>query len=339
MPAIPVIAPQADDPAAVGDHGDRLAAILEAARRQYGARLLRLGDRLSRHWAHRADIPYRHEIALVADRIGMPGAWLLNLSYEWGCTTAGVDPGTGAPMLIRTLDWSMPALGATVIAVRRDGPTGPWISLGWPGFVGVVQAMAPGRFAAAINQAPRPATGFGAVLDWLAARTAVWRSRRLPPVLLLRRVFESCRDFAEARARLAETPVSLPVIFTLVGCRPGEAAVIERLADRGVITDGPAAVTNHWLSCDLPGRSRSPLTVERLAALRGHIAAARHGAFAWLIPPILNGDTRLALEAEPANGSLKVQGFEHGQPATAPLALCEPLPAGVILPPPAPASS
>ena len=109
----------------------------------------------------------------------------------------------------------------------------------------------------------------------------------------------------------------------MAGVRPGEAAVIERTPDRAVIHQETVAVTNQWLSSGLPGHSRSLLTRERLAAIRGHQGERAPGAapFCWLVPPILNETTRLALEAVPATGELRVQGFEPEGPATAPLTL------------------
>ena len=39
--------------------------------------------------------------------------------------------------------------------------------------------------------------------------------------------------------------------------------------------------------------------------------------FSWVRPPILNPTTRLAVAANPRQGSLAVQGFEAWGPATA----------------------
>jgi len=302
---------------------ERLKLILATARGRYGQPVLWLGDRVARRWAARADLAYRDEYAAVAAAVGVSGTWMLNFSYEWGCTSAVVFESDGAPRLLRTMDWQMPSLGSTLLAVRSQGEAGPWLNLAWPGFVGVIQGLAPGRFAASINQAPDPDSGWGRLGDWIAGKRAIWRNGLTPPALLLRRVFESCADFAEARARLAGTPVCAGAFFTLVGVRPGEAAVIERTPHGAVIHDGGAAVSNHWLSPGLPGRSRSYLTRERLAAIREHQGARRPGAapFCWLKAPILNETTRLALEAVPATGELRVQGFEPDGPATAVLAL------------------
>ena len=51
-----------------------------------------------------------------------------------------------------------------------------------------------------------------------------WRIRHIPPDHLLREVFETAQDFAEAKHRLETTPIARPVIYTLVGCKPASVA-------------------------------------------------------------------------------------------------------------------
>ncbi len=302
----------------VGEFRDRLDQILGTARRHYTSPVLWLGDRLAQRWAARAGMPYLDEYAAVARATGRSGAWLLNFSYEWGCTAAiAVEP-SGAPRLLRTMDWQLPSLGRTLLAIRSQGSAGDWINLGWPGFVGAVQGLAPGRFAASINQPPALDTGFGPFGDWLASKRSIWRTGTIPPVLLLRAVFDTARTFAEARSRLITTPICAPAIYTLVGVRAGESVIIERTPDAAEVHDGAGAVSNHWLSSGLSGRARSRWTVERLGAMRAHLAArsAATPPFAWLTHPILNDTTRLALEAVPATGELLARGYEPEGPAT-----------------------
>jgi hypothetical protein len=320
LPGIPVVDLGTDGfDRLVHDFRDRLDVILGAARRQYTSPVLWLGDRLSRGWAARADLPYLDEYAAVAAAVGQPGAWLLNFSYEWGCTSAAViDQPSGVPALLRTMDWQMPCLGRTLLAVRRRGAAGSWVNLGWPGFVGTVQAVARGRFAAALNQAPDPDSGWGHLGDWLAGKLTIWHNGLMPPALLLRSVCDDCPSFAEARARLIHTPICAGAFFTLVGLSAGDSVVIERTCREAVVHDGPGAVSNHWLSPRLPGQSRSANTRERLAAMRSHQAARTPETppFAWLVPPILNDTTRVALEAVPATGALRVRGYEPEGQAT-----------------------
>ena len=93
------------------------------------------------------------DVAAIAAALGFPGIWFLNGSYEWGCTAAARDE-DGAPWLARTLDWPYPGLGRHLEVARMRGTAGEFFNVTWPGYVGVLTASAPGRFAAAINQAP-----------------------------------------------------------------------------------------------------------------------------------------------------------------------------------------
>src|SRR6185312_15183220 len=47
----------------------------------------RLADRLSRVWLKRRANPFYGEIAAVARALGVPGVYLLNIIYEWACST------------------------------------------------------------------------------------------------------------------------------------------------------------------------------------------------------------------------------------------------------------
>jgi len=109
-------------------------------------------DRLSAACLSRSASPYREEIARIAEIAGKPGVWFVNASYEWGCTTRiDVEP---VPVLRRTLDWPFPGLGRHVEVALQDGGAGAYANVTWPGAVGVLTAVAPGRFAAAVNQGP-----------------------------------------------------------------------------------------------------------------------------------------------------------------------------------------
>ena len=300
----------------------RLAALIAAAERRYPAVAIALADRLSRRWLERSRNPYLDEIAGVAAALGRPGAHFLNLSYEWACTcSVGPTADGRAGRLTRVLDWPFEGLGAEIVAARQEGPVGPWVNLTWPGFTGCIQGHAPGRFAAAFNQAPLRRRSPSMAIDWACDRYGLWRARALPPGHLLRQVFEAAPDYAAAKAILAETPLALPAIFSLVGTRPGEQAVIERLEDRAAVHEGSQVAANHWMGASLPPARARGTASDRRAALMLELAAGAGPDFAWLQPPVLNPTTRLALYAEPASGRLVAQGFEaegphHVRPAT-----------------------
>ncbi len=317
---IPVFdADPAQEPAvaALNAEPDRFALLLAQARRSYTPVGLHLADARSRHWASRSESPYAAAVGAVAQAMGRPGAYLLNYSYEWGCTTgAAADPARGGMTLLRTLDWPFDGLGRALMVVRQAAAAGPYLSITWPGYVGVLTGLAPGRFAAAINQPPLPLPRWGRALGWLGARIRVGRSAALPPSHLLRLVFDRCASFAEAAALIRRTPICLPAIFTLAGPTPGEAMVIERTEQAGFEPPEPAAA-NHWSAAPGElGRPRNESSLDRRAAMAGLLERGQGWSFDWLTAPILQPDTRLAVMANPASGRLLVQGWETDGAAT-----------------------
>src|SRR3979409_2409393 len=117
------------------------------------APVLPLMARLARRWLIRSCSPYVADIAAIAASLGFPGIWLLNGSHHGGCTALARGEG-GVPWLARTLDWPFPGLGRHADVARMRGPAGEFFSVTWPGYAGVLTAMAPGGFAGAINQGP-----------------------------------------------------------------------------------------------------------------------------------------------------------------------------------------
>lgn len=307
--------------------GQRLDRLAAAARRFYGAPVVAVADRISRRWLARNVTPYHDEIAALARRLDHPGAYFLNLSFEWSCTIGiAPDPNGRGMRLLRVLDWPLPGLGRELVAVRQSGPAGDFISLTWPGFIGAVTALAPGRFAVALNQAPLPRHGFGFYGDWMAERLAVWKCRAPPPMHLLRQVLETCATFAEARAILASAPVSMPALYALAGPGDGEGCVVECVRAAARIHPAPVTAANHWLSDDLSGHARGHGSRERaalLAQLAAESAPAGAGSegFGWLLPPVRNPTTRVVCELTPAGGRLRAQGWEADGPATGLLVL------------------
>ena len=218
------------------------------------------------------------------------------------------------------LDWPIDGLGRHLVAARHETPAGLWIDLTWPGFAGTVHGLAPGRFAAALHQAPMTRPVGVQALDWAINRWRLWRRPAIPPAHLLRRVFETCAGFAEARRMLSETPVALPAIFLLSGPRPEDGCVIERTEDRAAVIESPAAAANHWQATPLSGHARGEDSVARARLLTACQASAGDD-LAWLVPPVLNETTRAVLLAEAAMGRLAVRGYEADGPATRTLRL------------------
>jgi hypothetical protein len=290
------------------------------------AKALPLIDRIARRWLRRSCSPYASEIGAIAETLGFPGVWFLNSSYEWGCTTL-VRERDGAPWLARTLDWPFPGLGRHAEIAHMRGSAGEFFSVTWPGYAGVLTAMAPGRFAAALNQAPmwrRTRHPYLRSYDLVANALRTWKLRHIPSGQLLRLAFESCATFSEARRMLETTPVARPVIYTLAGCAPGEACVIEREEERFFTRWDDLSAANDWgdrrtgwegriaaqlfFRCSFDeAADNSRLRRKALASWGGDFA---QDAFTWVEPPVLNPYTRLAVAMRPAEGMLRAAGYE-----------------------------
>jgi len=132
----------------------------------------------------------------------------------------------------------------------------------------------------------------------------------------LREVFERARDFGQARTLIETTPIAAPTIFTLAGLTPEETCVIERTERDHVTHLGPCTAANTWHYADFrdgwSGRDSDPHSdsAERRRSIE---ALGRHSlaAFAWVVPPVRNGVTRLAVELDPGRGTLSVRGYEQ----------------------------
>jgi hypothetical protein len=312
MPQLPVI-PLVDLGAAGLDTlaqrmPDKVRMLSTAGRRLLSRPIIALMDRRSRHWLARNETPYRGEIDAIAAIPGVAGAHGLNLSTEWACTSATSDG-----RLVRILDWPIHGLGGAIVVARHQSAAGPWYNVTWPGFVGVLTGMAPGRFSIAYNQAPiRWHTGLWPI-DWVIDRIGLRRRQAIPATHLIRRIFETCRTYAEAFRLLKETPIAYTGLITIAGAN-GEAAVIERAEEMAFVHDGPGAAPNHWLNPDWRGHPRPIDSAGRLAQCRLLLPGLRHleHDFAWLKYPMLNKNGRLAVIADLKTGDLAVMGLEQG---------------------------
>jgi hypothetical protein len=284
-------------------------------------------DGIARRWLVRSASPYVDEVRAIAATLGFPGIWVLNGSYQWSCTALAREE-DGTNWLARTLDWPFPGLGRFVELAQMHGPAGEFVNVTWPGYVGALTALAPGRFAAAVNQAPmrrRSRARWLRLYDLAANAIATLRhARAIPPDQLLRQAFEQARNYDDARRMLETTPVARPVIYTLAGCGPGERCVIERTEDGFTTRTDDHGAANDWLD-SAPGwegrigaskvftftfedaAAQSRLRREGLALWRGSF---QRDSFAWVVPPVLNPYTRIAVEMCPMRGLIRAVGYE-----------------------------
>ncbi|HEV8679571.1 MAG TPA: carcinine hydrolase/isopenicillin-N N-acyltransferase family protein [Stellaceae bacterium] len=288
------------------------------ARRTFTPPLLAVMDAASRRWLDRVGNPHLGELREISVLLGKSGAYALNTSYEWSCTSGVGDDPWGGARLLRVLDWQLAGLGRSVVVALQRGPAGDFANITWPGYVGVVTAVAPGRFAVAINQPPRMSWRATPPIDWAIGRARLWRSNALPPSHLLRHVCETCTTYEDAKRLLSAAPLCLPAFFVLAGATPGAGCVIERAPSGTVVREMPAAAANHWVELPLRGRGRGRQSRERLAQMTAILADSAGTSFC---APIINRNTRLVALMSPGPGRLLVQGWEHSRPATAELAL------------------
>ena len=238
-------------------HLDRAHHLIDLATKAVPAMALRQLDNVSKRWLKKWDNAHLDEIDAVVRKLDRPGAYFFSVNYEWGCTCrVAPSPDKRSARLIRVLDWKTPGLGRNVIAARVAGKAGPYVTLTWPGYTGVLTASAKGRFSASLNQAPmrNPVGMF--YLDWAANRRRVWGMPHQMPAHLLREVFETAASYDDARRMLIETPISTPAIFSLAGLNPNETTVIERIETEARVHDGSNVAANHWQSTGWSGHPR-----------------------------------------------------------------------------------
>ncbi len=291
-------------------------------------------DRIAARWLRSSVSTYVDDLERVAEILGFPGALTLNMSYLFACTTSAANGPEGAPILRRSLDWPFAGLGRGVEVAWQAGPAGEFYNVTWPGAVGVLTAMAPGRFCAVINQAPmRRRTQSPIGLPYDAAiniGNALLREDGWPPDHLLRRAFETCASFEEAIELLSREPLARPALFTLTGAADRELALVERTEREALVLRGPVTVANDWQSPrpGWNGRMGFENNEARKASIRGF--APGWPVFRWAVPPVLNPTTRLVVEMSAAGkGELHARGYEAAswqslpKPATADFTLRE----------------
>jgi len=315
-----------------------LRAVLGARSHPLLPYVTRFLDRASHSWLVRQSNPYLEEIRDVAAVLRRPGAYFLNTVYEWACSTSVAPDTQGGARMIRVLDWGMPGLGRNVVVARHSTKLGAFYSATWPGYAGVLTGMAPARFSAAINQAPKmPVLGME-LIDEVISRFRVMRSRGVVPGShLLRRVFEHAPDYDTAVEMLADESVELavPALFTLAGSEGDEGCVVEAFGSQRRVhraasaKDGALGVANQWLSPDLEGKARNhavgtgpAMTAEENnRARRTMVAKLQRESFqgaADLPEPVLNSHTVMVVVANAQRGEMMVEGLEASEGSVIP---------------------
>ncbi len=327
LPQIPVVQTGPNFPLETLNADPRRAHMLfDAATQRIPERALKLLDAVSRRWLVKWDNAHLPEIDAIAARLDRPGVYFLSVNYEWACTCiVKPSPTKTSAQLVRVLDWRTRGLGRHVMAARVAGPAGAYITLTWPGYTGVIQAMAPGRFSAALNQAPMRFSAGLMPIDWVIGRAKLWQTPHPTAAHVLRQAFDEAPDFEAAKHLLMTAPIAAPAIYSLAGIAPDETCVIERTETQARVFDGTAVAANHWQpeptgNYDWRGRSRG-IDSKGRAAQMAAMDARLSPDFSWLDWPVLNPNTRLVMVADAREGRLVARGYEAEGPATAPLEL------------------
>ena len=324
LPEIPVVT-DADTPLALFEKKRGIAsALADVCRKIIPGFILNWLSSRSEKWLDRAEPPYKDELDRIAGALGRE-AYALNLSYEWGCTTTAFnDAARGGVTMYRTLDWPIKGMGDKLVVAKHKGTAGEYLNIAYPGFVGVLNGMAKGRFAIAINSAPIPDYGWGFPVDMIISKHKNFQQAHMPASFLLRKVFEECADYKQAVKMLSETPVCAPAIFTVAGVNEGEHCVIERMPEKAIVHEGVregfVCATNHWINDEWPAHDR-PTQPRRRRDEMIEGMGSYQGNFDWLDGAILNSRTRLAFEANARTGDLRLVGVEGKKFATKVLTL------------------
>jgi len=332
MYAIPVIDLRNSDPVTLlSEYKERAEGLIASSRESYGIigkaltyPLLPVTDALVRKWLQKSNNPFYQEIRQFAAILKQSGVYTLNLSYEFGCTT-GVFRTTQGLTLLRVLDWPLPELGKNVMLLHQKGEAGDYQNASWAGLSGTFNAQAKGRFSAAINLAPMRRHYTNILLDYLYNRYLMFQSSHIPPAHLLRQVFETAKDYDQAKQMLVETPLCVPVIFTLCGIKANEGCVIERLETQAVIHEisekNSVMTANHFQShFNGTGLGWMPRPIDsagRMSCMQNLEAALISDSdMDWFIAPIANERTCLVFVSNPESGRLMLQGFNGVTPTT-----------------------
>jgi len=220
---------------------------------------------------------YVKEINAIADLLEVDPNLLFasNLAYDitswceahddllgkfFGCT--GFIDGNG-PLLARNMDWDWPrGIRHHSMVIRFTDGLNEFITVGFPGHIGVISGISSSGFSLTVNQA------------YAARFTPSWTA--MPVTWQVRRVLERAPSFKSA-LKLLTTEKTLTGAFYLVcGEKPGEAALIESDGDQDVVTEVGsgeyAVIANHYLTADIGNSEIWEDSRERQEAMEKDIA-------------------------------------------------------------------
>ncbi len=224
----------------------------------------------------------------------------VNLLYDftsglYGCTAFAINDDTG-PLHCHCLDWELgkEVLEDNTILIRflSEEKELLFISVGWPGFLGVYYGVAPGKFAVTLNAA------------WSKEK----RKSAIPLGLFLRNVFLNETGYTHALKSLEETPLNCDCILLITGTSPDEMAIVERTPLFSAIRrNSPILATNHFV--DLPHGLNEPDYVQTGEEPFGVGSFERYENAKTLFlknPPVKKQDCRYYLNKPPIINDLTI---------------------------------
>ncbi|MGE0707661.1 MAG: C45 family autoproteolytic acyltransferase/hydrolase [Planctomycetota bacterium] len=192
--------------------------------------------------------------AEMSERELLLAQWFADIYRGFACSTLAAPSAEGeGTFLARNLDF--PTMGYlqrySIVIVARPAGQRPFVSVGWPGMVGVLSGQ--NRSLAAATLVVHDDSGLSA---------------GLPFQLLYRRVLEETDDVAGAEALLRAAPITVANNLMLADAGGG-ARVVElhpqRIESRGPGADGLLVATNHFVTSE---RRRDRLSFSFLSSRR-----------------------------------------------------------------------
>ena len=270
-------------------------------------------DKIAKKFLQRSESPYLDEVNYASKILKINGLYAFNCLVEYACSSTFISY-KNSTILVRALDWYID-IGKYTIVNQVQTKYGPYYSITWPGFVGIVQGCAPKRFAVALNMAPEKIYGLGKKIDNMIERTLTFSSKHLPTSHLLRLVLETCANYKTAVNMLLTTPTSTPALFIITGISSEEGCIIEKLNKKNLIHLKKNCITNHWINKQFKGRARPIDSKARLRVLQ-QISYNAPASFNWVKEPVLNDNTVLTLEMDARENIINLQSWSNKIPTS-----------------------
>lgn len=191
--------------------------------------------------------PYRKELTALSNELGhsMLELGAMNLLYDisqlehfgLGCSAGVINSKEHGPVHVRNLDWGIDGLGEMTRVVHMNSKFGPYVSVTFPGFIGVLSGMAPNRFSISLNWAPPP------------EKKPSLAGVRLSPPIAIRYVLENAETYQDAVKMLSEIKLTCSASFVVCGVHENEGAVVERWEGSNTqiyLGAAPLVQTNHF---------------------------------------------------------------------------------------------